>query len=457
MQATLNTPTTRQATRVRVPNNWRPREDQMALWTFLERGGLRAAEVAHRRWGKDDVALHFTAAAAHQRTGNYWHMLPEYNQARKAVWEAINPRTGTRRIDEAFPLALRSNTRENDMVIKFKCGSQWQLVGSDNYNSLVGSPPIGIVFSEWALANPMAWAYLGPILEENKGWAIFISTSRGNNHLKTFFEYAKSEPGWFAELTPATKTTVFNQEQLASIRRGYIAQYSEEMGTALFNQEYLCSFDGAVFGSYYAKQMAQARADKRITVVPWQPSIEVDTFWDLGIDDSMTIWFMQPIGKSYRFIDYYENTGYGLEHYAKVLKEKPYVYGNHWMPHDADQREMTNGEIAKSRREVAEGLGVRPVQVIQRARSMDTIIQVHIPAVRNVLASCWFDEKKCASGIAALESYHAEYDEEKKILSNRPAHDWSSHASDAFRTFAAGYKEKIDNSKDKWGPRQRVL
>ncbi|MFZ5990138.1 MAG: hypothetical protein ACOYWZ_23840, partial [Bacillota bacterium] len=180
-----------------LPNNWIPRKDQLELWNFLDLGGKRAVMVAHRRWGKDDVALHFTATQAVTRVGNYWHMLPEYNQARKVVWNAVNPRTNQLRIDDAFPKDIRAKTREQEMSITFKNGSVWQLVGSDNYDALVGSPPIGIVFSEWALANPMAWAYLSPILEENKGWALFIYTSRGNNHGKTLYDFARTKDDWF--------------------------------------------------------------------------------------------------------------------------------------------------------------------------------------------------------------------------------------------------------------------
>lgn len=443
--------------RINLPNGWIARPDQQRLWDYLRLGGKRAVACAHRRWGKDDIALHFTAISAHKRVGNYWHMLPQYNQCRKAIWDAVNPRTGKVRIDEAFPKELRLATRSNDMAIKFHCGSMWQLVGSDNYNSYVGSPPVGVVMSEYALSNPMAWGYIAPILEENGGWAIFISTSRGNNHFKAIYDFAKNEVGWFAELSPADKTGVFTEEQLERIQREYIATYGEETGTALFNQEYMCSFDGAVFGSYYSKQMAQARKDGRITVVPYATQAEVDTFWDLGVDDSMSIWFIQTIGKQHRVIDYYENSGYGLEHYAKELKSKPYVYGTHHMPHDADVREMTSGEVALSRKEVAEKLGIRPVKTVSRVRNMDTLIQVHIPAVRNILAQCWFDEKKCAKGIAALEGYRAEYDEEKKILSNRPLHDWCSHGADSFRTFAVGYHEKTADEIPNWGGRMRAF
>jgi len=365
-------------------------------------------------------------------------MLPQFNQCRKAVWDAVNPRTGRRRIDDAFPAEIRTRTRETDMFIEFCSGSSWQLVGSDNYDALVGSPPIGIVFSEYALSDPQCWAYLSPILEENGGWAMWISTSRGNNHLKKLVDFAKIEPGWFGEILPADQTPVFRPEQLESIRRQMIATFGEDMGEALFQQEYFCSFEGAVLGAYYAKQMAQAKRDGRITAVPYDAGLEVYTFWDLGVDDSTTIWFMQFTGREIRVIDYLEGTGHGLEYYAKELKAKPYVYGDHYMPHDAEVRELSSGEEAKSRREVAEALGIRPVIVVQRARNLQAIM-TGIQGVRNILSRCYFDEKKCWQGIGALEGYKAEYDEEKKVLSNRPLHDWCSHGADAFRTFAVGY------------------
>lgn len=413
------------------------------MWEYLENGGKRAVEVAHRQWGKDTVGMHYTCVAAHQRKGNYWHMLPKGEQCRTAIWSAINPDTGILRIDEAFPKELRKSTNNTEMKIDLKVGSTYQLVGSDNFDRRVGAMPIGIMLSEWALANPMAWAFLGPILEKNGGWALFISTSRGRNHLQTLYNFAKSEPGWFAELTTADDTLVFEQSQLDSIRRGYHANFQEETGEALFQQEYYCSFEGAVLGSYYGKQMGKAKKDGRVSKVPYQPSSEVVTYWDIGVDDSTSIWFIQHIGKSHHVIDYYENTGMGMDHYATILKEKGYNYSDHLMPHDADSKEMTSGEFAKSPREMAEECGIKPVDVVPRAQNMELIVKVHIPAVRNILASCWFDEEKCARGIMGLENYHAHYDDKKKVLSNRPEHDHNSHPADAFRTFGVGYQTKI--------------
>lgn len=433
-------------------NNWEPRYDQMALWEYLQQDipGLRAVECAHRRWGKDEICLNTGATKAFQRVGNYWHLLPQYNQCRKAIWEAVNPRTGKKRVDEAFPDVIRNSVRNTDMYIEFVNGSSWQLVGSDNFNALVGSPPIGITFSEYALSDPRCWAYLSPILEENGGWAAFISTSRGDNHFHTLLRMATSTPGWFGEILTARQTPVFTADKLEQIRAGLIATFGDDMGEAMFQQEYMCSFQGAVLGAYFAKQMVRAESEGRISSVPHQPGIEVDTFWDLGVDDSMTIWFIQHVGQWHHVIDYYENSGYGLEHYANVLAEKGYEYGNHFMPHDANAREMTNSEVAQSRKEVAQDLGIAPIIVVKRAKNIDVIIQYQIPAVRNVLPLCRFDKEKCVQGISALKNYRAEYDEEKKKLSNRPLHDWSSHGSSAFITFAVGYggaiyKDELDD------------
>jgi hypothetical protein len=423
-----------------LPNNWEPRDDQFPLWEYLQNGGKRAVEVAHRRWGKDDVGLHYTACALHKRIGNYWHMLPKYAQCRKAIWDAINPRTGKKRIDEAFPEEIRKNTNKQEMKIEFKCGSTWQLVGSDNYNQLVGSPPVGLVLSEYALANPLAWAYLRPILLENNGWALFIYTSRGDNHGKVLYYMAESEPSWFAELTPADKSPVFNRDQLKAERNEYILTYGQDLGEALFNQEYFCSFEGAQLGAFYTKQLVVAKREKRITNVPYDPNFEVYTFWDLGVDDSTTIWFMQQVGTDIRWIDYYENCGEGMSHYAKVLKEKDYVYGDHYLPHDGDAKKL--GEEAESPRQVLERLNIKPIIIVQRPRDNMAVLR-GINAVRSKFNYFWFDERKCQQGLLALQQYHAEYDEGHKKMKDSPAHDWSSHGADAMRTYGAGFKQKV--------------
>ena len=200
---------------------WEPRQHQKKLWRYLMRGGKRAVAVWHRRAGKDEICLHATAMAMMERPANYWHMLPTYTTARKAVWDAVNPHSGRRRIDECFPQALRSNTREDLMQVRFHNGSTWQVVGSDavTSGSGIGSSVAGIVFSEYALANPAAWAYYRPIIEENGGWAAFISTPRGRNHFLQLYEHAKRTDGWFAELLTARDTGALTEQALTRPRR----------------------------------------------------------------------------------------------------------------------------------------------------------------------------------------------------------------------------------------------
>lgn len=422
--------------KIQIPaNGWRPRPDQLPVWQYLQNGGKRAFLLAHRRYGKDEIALHFTATQVMQRPGNYWHCLPLYGQARKAIWEAVNPHTGRRRIDEAFPEAIRETTRTQEMMIKFKNGSTWQLVGSDNYNALVGSPPIGLVFSEYALADPKSWNFMRPILAENNGWAFFITTPRGKNHAFQLFNYAMSDSEWFAQKLTVNDTDVFGKEMLEQERRELHAQYGPDEGEAIFQQEYFASFDGAIIGGYYSTLLEQAEQDNRITNVPYDPALPVITSWDLGMSDATGIWFFQPHQQEIRVIDYYETSGEGLNYYAKLLGEKPYSYKEHIMPHDIRVRELGTG---KSRYEIAQSLGIKPITVAKSLPVADGI-----NAVRSLLPRCWFDKKKCAQGLEALRNYRKEYDENRKEYKPKPYHDWTSHGADSFRYFAVGYQDSV--------------
>jgi phage terminase large subunit len=409
----------------------------MPLWEYLESGGKRAVAVWHRRSGKDDTDLHITCVKALERIGTYWYLLPLATQARKAIWEAVNPHSGKRRIDEAFPREIRENTRENEMFIRLKNGSTWQVVGSDNYDSLVGSPPVGVVFSEWALSDPKAWAYLRPILLENGGWALFNYTPRGRNHGYTTFESAKDDPNWFVQRLTVDDTNVFTKEQLAQERKEIIRENGEVFGEAIFQQEYYCSFQAAILGAYYGREMTAAENGKRITRVPWEPQLEVYTAWDLGIGDSTSIWFVQLVGREIHIIDYIESSGVGLDHYAAELRRgerSSYVYAEHLLPHDGEAKELGTG---KTRIETLRSLHVGKIRVVPKQAVEDGI-----NAARLIIPRCWFDQVKCERGIEALRQYKREWDDEKKTFAPRPSHDWTSHAADAFRYLALGLNTK---------------
>jgi hypothetical protein len=418
---------------ITIPNNWTPREYQLPAWKYLEAGGKLAFLLWHRRSGKDDLALNWTASAMHRRVGTYWHMLPEAAQARKAIWEAIDSHTGIRRIDQAFPKALRETTRENEMFIKLKCGSTWQVIGSDNYDSLVGSPPIGVVGSEWALANPKAWAYLRPIMAENGGWAMFITTPRGKNHAQKMHDTLKADPSAFVQRLTALDTGVFSQEMLDRELAAYVGDYGQKDGKALFESEYMCSFDAPILGAIYPKELENAKSDERIGVVPYSPSCLVSTAWDIGWGDSTAIWFYQEIAGEFRVIDYYETRGEALTHYLSVLKSKPYDYDTLWMPHDANNGQLSTG---KSIAEQARNNGFK-VRIAPKLS-----IEDGINASRQLLKRARIDANKCKAGIECLENYRWGWNDRLDEPKREPVHDWSSHGSDAWRSMAVSVKER---------------
>lgn len=426
---------------LQLPNNWQPRPYQVPLWTYLSNGGKRAVAIHHRRAGKDDVSLHHTACGAHERVGNYVHMLPIYAQARKAIWDAVNAHTGKRRIDEAFPDELRSWTREHEMSIGFKNGSSWQLAGSDNYNSLVGTAYAGMVFSEYALSNPSAWGYFSPILMENDGWAVFITTPRGRNHACDMYELAQTEEGWFAEILTNDDTHVFTDEQMEQERRRLVKLHGDDYGTALWRQEYFCSFDAAIPGSIWGDCVERAQQEGRIGDVPVEPGVPVMTAWDLGFTDDTAIWFFQLALGEIRVIDYFEASGKNIPFYCEVLRtralERGFTYGTHWFPHDARPRTLAAG--GKSILDQFEA-------ILKPRRGGDCHIgprldrEEGIQAARATFPMCWFDATRCKEGIERLRHYHREWDDEKKVFSMIPVHDFSSHAADAFRGLSLTWK-----------------
>lgn len=430
---------------IQLPNGWRPRAYQRAAWDYLERGGKHAELIWHRRSGKDEVGMHRTAVASFERLGTYWYMLPMASQARKAIWNAINPHTGKKRIDEAFPEALRHKKNDQEMYIEFINGSTWQVLGSDNYNAMVGAPPVGIVYSEWALSNPASKAYLRPILAENNGWQLFNTTPRGKNHAHTTYQGAKNDSDAFAQILTAKDTGIFTAEQLIKLRAEYVTDFGEAMGNALFDQEYMCSFEAPVLGAVYARELREAAG--RIMRVPYDPTKPVHMFWDLGRADKTAIWFAQLGTFEYRVIDYMEGVGKHIGEYIPDLQAKRYVYGDCWLPHDA------NNELLASSRTVAQqlrdaGFKVRTVP--------KTSIETRIEAARLMFPLIYFDEQKTAVGVEALNNYQYQVNEETKQFSNEPLHNWASHAADAFGYMAVALREPKPK-RDLAKPKSRLI
>ncbi|MDP9138261.1 MAG: hypothetical protein M3N38_08795 [Pseudomonadota bacterium] len=418
---------------MQLPHEWRARPYQIPLWRYLRyEDGKRAIAIWHRRAGKDEVALHWAAVAQKLKVANYWHMLPEYAQARKAIWNAVNPHSGRRRIDEAFPQALRKATNEQEMFIRFRNGSTWQVVGSDSYNKLIGTPPYGVVVSEWATADPAAWAYLAPILAENGGWAVFITTPRGRNHACKMYEMARDDPQWFADLATYRDTGALSDAQVEAQRREYRSIFGDVPGDALIEQEYLCSFDAAVLGAYWASELAAAEREGRVRELDADPALPVHTVWDLGIGDSTAIFWWQASGDEVRILDHHEAHGQGLAYYARLVHAKPWRRGDDHVPHDARARELGTG---RTRIETMRTLGLQP-RLVPDHKLMDGI-----NAARLVIPKCFFDAARCRTALELLRQYRAAYDDKARVFGATPKHDFTSHTADAFRYLAMAWRE----------------
>jgi len=414
-----------------LPNGWRPRDYQLPAWRYLQSGGQHAELLWHRRAGKDDICLHHAACAAMKRVAGYWHMLPQAAQARKAIWSAVNPHTGKKRIDEAFPLALRKTTREQEMSIEFLNGSTWQVVGSDNFNSLVGSTPAGIVYSEWALSNPAARAYLRPILAENGGWQLFITTPRGRNHAKQTFEAAQKQAGAFTQRLTAHDTGVFSVEQLAIELQAYIDEFGPDMGQAMFDQEYMVSFDAAILGAVLGRWMTRARLAGRMTDggVFDPDGAPVCISSDLGFRDTASWWFWQPRRDGFGLVGYLGASGKDaddwIDELCEYMQARGMRLGQIWLPHDARNKTFATKHSPMER--FLAKFGPKKVKVVPQTKISD-----RINAARRVVEKCVFDEAACTDGVSGLESWHFEYDAETRTMSKEPAHDWASHPGDAF-------------------------
>ncbi len=407
----------------------------------------RLIEIAHRRWGKDEIVLNGFRELSQKRIGTYWHCFPEYAQARKAIWNGINGRTGKRRIDEAFPPEIRKRVNDNDMFIETVWGSTWQLLGSDRYNATVGSGPVGIAYSEWALCNPAAWAYHKPMIEETDGTAAFITTPRGNNHAKTMYQRAVGNEQWFAQLSSIHETKALSAEQLAESLEEYKDLYGADLGLAMFEQEYYCSFAGAMVGAYYGSEMNTAEREGRIKLVPIDPRYPVHTAWDLGKAANNPIWCFQviPGEAGPRIVDFYRPDSDDLEEWVKWLDGKGYK-GNDYVPHDILVAEWGS---KRTRFETLKLLGRKPVRVAKVS------VAEGIHASRQTIKVAVFDSERCELGIEGLKQFRREWDDELKVFRDNPVKDWCEHIASSFRYLSLAWK--MAKPKDEPPPQPKEL
>ncbi len=397
-------------------DRFKPRDYQIPISDALNRGFRRVLAILPRRAGKDVVAFNYCIKAALKKPGVYYYIFPTYSQGRKVIWDSLT-NTGERFLSYV-PDEVIEGTNSQEMKIRFRNGSLLQLVGSDNYDSLMGTNPRGVVFSEYALQDPRCYQYIRPILTANDGWALFISTPRGKNHLWELYQIAQHSPDWFAYKLTIEDTQHIPLSEIEKEKQDGI------MSDDLIQQEYYTSFDMGVEGSYYSKYLDRLRVKGQIGMIPWESSFKVNVAFDIGVRDSTCLIFYQIVGQTIRIIDCYSNSKVGLEHYIKIIRQKDYIYGHFIAPHDIKVQEFGSGI---TRLEKARQLG------INFTIAPDVSIEDGIEAVRSAFAKMWVDEVGCKELLKALENYRQEYDIKKKVYKSHPLHDWSSHYADAMR------------------------
>lgn len=426
-----------------LDSGYRPRRLQGYLHKVLHFVRF-AVLVCHRRFGKTVFAINHIideGINCEHRNPQIAYIAPTYGQAKRVAWEYVKEYTRHYpdvKIHESELKVMIPRPHKDDKVTIF-------LLGAENPDSLRGMYLDVAILDEYAMCDPAIWGeIIRPALADRKGKCIFIGTPKGQNHFYDLFQQAEElmnkadriyveggEPptkykNWYAKVYRASDTGVMDAEELEGAR---VAMSREE-----YEQEFECDFTAAMTGAYYAKYMRKAEDEKRLVRVPYDPAVCVSTFWDLGMSDSTTIWFMQKVGKEWHAIDYIEDSGFGLDYYARLVLEKEYVYDEAVLPHDAGARELGTG---KTREEVLRTLGLK-TRILARTDLMDGI-----NAVRLVIPMVWFDKEKCAKGIKALNFYQKEWDGKRKVYKQSPRHDWSSHGADGFRTFAMGRRKAI--------------
>lgn len=382
--------------------------------------------VLHRRAGKTVMCInHLLKAALTNPLPNsrYAFVSPTFKQGKSTAWDYIKTFAGK------IP-GVKFN--ESELRCDLPNGSRITILGAENDQAIRGIALDGCVFDETQNMRPTLFPeIIRPALADRKGFCIFIGTPKGRNYFYDLHQQAKDEKDWYTCVFKASETKILDKEELKSAQN--------MMSEDLYEQEFECSFQAAITGSYYSHILEQLEMEGKIKSVPYDENLGTETWWDLGMNDQTCIWFAQRHKGEIRLIDYYENAGEGLEHYANIVDSKDYRYTRHIAPHDIRVREL--GAYGKSRLESALELGIS----FEVAAKLS--IEDGIEAVRKALPNCVFDKNNCHQGLECLKSYQKRWDEQNQCFRNKPMHNFASHGADAFRTGIVGYGAEITNWK----------
>jgi len=404
---------------------YKPRALQKILHGQIDKHRFSVV-VLHRRAGKTVMCInHMLRAALTNKLLNprYAFISPYRLQGKATAWDYIKQFAGK------IP---GTKFNESELRCDLANGARITILGAENDQAIRGISLDGCVFDETQSIKPTIFPeVIRPALADRKGWCIFIGTPKGRNSFYQLYQSAIKNPTWYACTYKASETDILDEEELQAAK--------DVMSKDLYEQEFECSFQAAITGSYYGTIIEDLAKEKRMVSNLYDEDIDVETWFDLGMNDQTAIWFVQRYKKEIRLIDYYENTGHGLDHYADVLKKKGFEYSTHIFPHDVKVREL--GNYAKTRLEALLDLGI----VGEVAPKLS--IEDGIEAVRKNLVNCWFDKDKCATGIEYLKAYQKKWDDKAQVFKSKPQHSYASHCADAFRTGIAGQGIELSNWK----------
>ena len=391
---------------------------------FHERTQRWACLVAHRRAGKTVAAVNdmIRAAITYQgERGLFAYIAPYRSQAKAVAWQYF----------KEFAHPILTSINEQELTLTLVNGSQIRLYGADNADAMRGLGFSGVYMDEYGDFKPSVFGnVIRPALSDKQGWGVFGGTPKGKNQFWEIYEIATRIPDeWFLLRLPASTSGILPATELAAAK----AQLAEDQ----YLQEYECSFQAAILGAFWGREMREAEDQGRITNVPYDPNLPTFTGWDLGYRDDTAIWFYQVARGEIRVIDFYAVSGADIHDIASAVLQKPYTYAKHYLPHDARAKSLQTGRSVIE--QLASHLDIAKLAVVP-----DIGVQSGIQAARLMLPRVWFDAERCRDGIEALRQYQREYDEDKKAFRQSPKHDWTSHPADAFRMVAVSWSEVAD-------------
>jgi phage terminase large subunit len=404
---------------VEVELNYEPRD---VFEDFHNRDQRWAIIVAHRRCGKTVACINdliFRAISENKENAQYAYLAPYYSQSKNIAWQYLQ--------QYSEPVLAKAN--QSELWVELVNGARIKLYGADNPDSLRGLYLDGIVLDEYADMKPSVWgAVVRPLLSDRQGWATFIGTPKGHNSFYEIYRQAEQHESWFCKTLRASNTGIIPKSELEDAQM--------IMSEDQYLQEFECSFEAAILGAYYGKEMRALTDARRITQVEYDPLFPVHTAWDLGYSDDTAIWWYQVVHGEIRLLKYHSSNGHQISYYTELIQSQPYKYGTHWLPHDARAKTLASG--GKS---IIEQISTQiPIKQIKIVPSLS--LQDGIQAARLALMRSWFDAEKCEDGIECLRQYQREYDEDKKVFRDKPRHDFTSHGADAFRMLAIAWREE---------------